>query len=184
MGILDTPTPLLVPADIVAFSEFPEVRNKTAVKMQAYIDRAEGLLDRLYSYDNTVVGYATQMQLATMLLVENLIVLQTPTYRRSQLAGFRAETIGTYSYSRSDRKNLLNPAITDEIIGLVQPFVVQGAGGSVPRQSRTEVFVPRTAKTVVQSDIKYFIPEDEFTSESAVRDPLDPRVNNNDNMPR
>lgn len=167
MGVLG----LTTPNKVRNFSEFPEVKGKNDPQLQPYIDRAESQLDSLYDYDTAAVGYVAQMELAANLLTENIIILMTPDFRRSQLAGYRAETIGTYSYTRSNggsvgQQDMLG--MTDEILRIIRRFVL----GKVLKQSRTEVFVPRTVK-VDESGVKYYVDED--ASSDAITDPTDPR---------
>lgn len=170
MGILNATTV----RKLQDFSELPEVHGKNPVQLQAYINRAEAILSRIGDYDLSLTGCVANLELAVNMLAENLIILRTPDYMRSQLAGFRSETIGSYSYTRSENMSgSIFMGITEEIYSLLRSCRV---GSSDFRSMRTNVFMPRTFKTAIGADERYYVPEDERIVEGTVIiDPADPR---------
>lgn len=169
MGVLGLTTPELVRDS----TNLPEVANMGNSQLQAYIDRAESIIDRGNVYDTTKSGYASQMRLAVNMLVENMIVIETPSWRRSRLSGFRSESIGNYSYSRDKSvATTAELALSDEIIGILRNYGTD----KLFRNTHTEVFIPRTYKTDPKGDITYYVSEDEIPARVAIPDPKDPRV--------
>lgn len=155
------------------YSEMSEVHGKHPSKLQAYIDRAEAIISHLYSPDVSLAGCADNLQLAVNMLAENLIILNTPTFKRSQLAGFRSETIGSYSYTRGTNAEVVFDPVTEEIRMLLGACLPNSGG---IQYSRTHVFVPRTFRVVGGGEEEfYYLPEDERVTSLALIDPSDPR---------
>lgn len=173
MGILDTPFILTTPAKVRSFSVLPEVYNfENDAKLQQYIDRAEFIASRLYDYDTTLPYYAAQMEFAIDMLVENLMVMDTPSFKRSNISRLRAEQIGTYSYSRSDPASKgggdAPHYFTEEILMILKAFVI----GNPYQYQTTLVFQPRTF-SIDDSGVKYYLPEN-MVMDQSFRDPPTP----------
>jgi hypothetical protein len=168
MGVLNVTTP----AKVRTFSTLPEVIGLSDdVRMQQIIDRAEFIASRLFDYDNTLTGYTLMLEYAIDMLVENLVVISTPAFKRSGVAKLRSEQIGSYSYTKSqDAKGAVSDLMSymnSEVWFILNAYKVLTS----PHMARdmTRVFVPRTM-SIDSSGIHYFIPED-ATVQTTSQDP-------------
>ncbi len=154
------------------FSNLPEVTAMRDPILDVYINRAEFIISRMYDYDNTLSGYVQYMEYAADMLTENLVVMNTPQFRRSSLAKLIAESIGTYSYKKgTPGANAQDPnaALTEEIMGMLKAYTLGNTG--VPF-STTLVFV-RRSESFDNTGIKYAVPDD-ITTDILRQDPAIP----------
>ncbi len=170
MGILDTLSVLTTPTKVKVFSSLPEVQLLDSTKLQMFIDRAEFIASRLFDYDNTLPYYLQQMEYAIDMLVENLVVMNTPTFKRSSVARFRAEQIGTYSYSRDTGSvSIEGPSyLTEEAMMILKAFVI----GNPYKYTTTMIFLPRTF-SIDSTGERFYLPDNE-SIDRAFRDPPNP----------
>lgn len=147
-----------------AFTNLPEVSALGDPQLDLYINRAEFIISRLYDYDNTLSGYAAYMEIAANLLVENLVVLNTPTFKRSSAAQMRSEQIGSYSYTRgSSEGDVIEAAMTEEIMTYLRAFRSGANGSQDIRREMTHVFPPRRiVADSGKSGVGYMLPEGEY----------------------
>src|SRR5258706_5473468 len=166
MGILG----LTDPTKVVAFTNLPEVKNMDTKTLQQYVDRAEYIASRLYDYDSTLPAYVPMMEYAIDLLIENLVVMNIPSFKRSLVAKLRAEQIGSYSYSKDTKTGDSPQYLSDELMMILNSFKF----GTDPRiaYETTMVFMKRS-ESVDQSGIKWYVPED-VDSAVGVQDPAIP----------
>jgi hypothetical protein len=113
------------------------------------------------------------MEIALDMLVENLVVMSTPAFKRSAVGKLRAEQIGSYSYSRADKnpKATTPQYLSDEISQILNSYKT----GTDPHMAieTVHVFLPRTI-AVDSSGHKYYLPETVET-DPQFRDPPNPQ---------
>lgn len=110
--------------DVRNFTSFSEVSDLSEEKITKYIEFANAYIRRKtgFDYSNATDPYLlTNLERATVLLVEYLWFNDQPEIKEAKMSGVESEKIGTYSYNLSNGGDSTGNAELDELLESLTP---------------------------------------------------------------